>query len=388
MCGLVGVAGKLTLPDESLMKRLLLLDWWRGQDSTGLASVLGEGHPEIVKRATHPINLFDSKEFQRVLDARKSFAFIGHNRAATVGVVNEVNAHPFQYGNITGAHNGTIDKASWKRLEDAAGIETTVDSAAIFACIDKIGIDETLALIEHGRTSSTGAWALVWFDYTRDTMCFIRNEHRPLWYAVHEKESKFVWASESIMIQAAEEPTASWSLEADDEGYSLHSFEEDWLYEVPLRDVVMEGISVKEFDKYKVREIKGKEPAPVLSTTMGYPPFHKPATGKTEYGTTTGTTTSPTNTQSHSTGGTGTKVVDITSSVSEPLGGVISPEAFKAMSNDHHCSWCKEDITIHDHGLTIFPDNEVVLCKSCTGSKSEGVKIYLKESAIERYLAA
>jgi hypothetical protein len=39
MCGHVGVAGDLALKDEALMKRLLIFDYLRGPDSTGLAAI-------------------------------------------------------------------------------------------------------------------------------------------------------------------------------------------------------------------------------------------------------------------------------------------------------------------------------------------------------------
>ena len=385
MCGLVGVAGKLVFQDEVFMKRLLVLDYFRGTDSTGMASILGNGDPELVKRATHPLNLFDSQEFQKILDHRKSFGFLGHNRAATIGAVNEVNSHPFQCGAITGAHNGTLDKASWLRLEEASGVKTAVDSQAIFEAINAVGIEETISLMENGKTSSAGAWALVWFDRDRDMLCFIRNEHRPLWYGVHEKESKFAWASEAIMLTAAEGMSHGWDFEVDKEGYCLFSFETDVLYEIPLADICLGGVSLEGMLGYRVKELKGKEPAQVVTNTYGTPPFGQ-GTGKTA-STTTTTTMGTASTNSPSTGGTGTKVVDITSNEGKPLCGVISEEAFESMSNGGHCSFCGEGVTVHHSGLTIFPDDDVILCSSCTNSQNNTSKIYLSSVAIERYAA-
>jgi glucosamine 6-phosphate synthetase-like amidotransferase/phosphosugar isomerase protein len=117
MCGLVGIAGKLTVKDEATMKRLFLLDFFRGPDSTGLAAVRGDGNIHVSKLASHPIDLFDSARFKTALSGYNSKIFLGHNRYATKGKVNANNAHPYHYGDIVGAHNGTLSISSWRALE-------------------------------------------------------------------------------------------------------------------------------------------------------------------------------------------------------------------------------------------------------------------------------
>lgn len=39
MCGLVGVAGEITMASEKVLRTLLILDSLRGEDSTGIASI-------------------------------------------------------------------------------------------------------------------------------------------------------------------------------------------------------------------------------------------------------------------------------------------------------------------------------------------------------------
>lgn len=383
MCGLVGIAGNLQYHDEVMMKRLFVFDYFRGTDSTGLAMLNPKGEHEIVKKACNPLDLFDSKQFDKALDARKAWGFLGHNRAATLGAVNNENAHPFQYGDIVGAHNGTIDKASWRRLEQAAGIETSVDSAAIFAAINAVGIDETMKLIEHGRTSTTGAWALVWYDDKDQTLRFLKNEHRPLYLCVHAKGDRIAWASEWIMLRAAEEMTAGWDTESDKKGYSYFPLEDDWLYEFPLNDL-MGDFTLHDMLKAKTRQIKGKEPAPVSVTTMGTPPFQ---VGKTAYTTDRTVTSMGANTQTSD--GTGTKtprVVDLKPITGDPFGGVISYKEFEEMSDSGVCSWCGTDVNIFDEGLTIYSDEDVVLCKSCTHRHSPDNKIYINSARMDMYV--
>src|SRR3546814_12623264 len=69
-------------------------------------------------RSTRTDTLFPDTTLCRSLSGYNSKAFIGHNRAATLGKVNGLNAHPFRYDNIMGAHNGTLDTQSWLRLEE------------------------------------------------------------------------------------------------------------------------------------------------------------------------------------------------------------------------------------------------------------------------------
>ena len=383
MCGLVGIAGNLQYTDEVMMKRLFVFDYWRGTDSTGLAAINPKGEHDIVKRACNPLDLFDSKQFDKALDARKSWAFLGHNRAATLGAVNNENAHPFQYGDIIGAHNGTIDKDSWRRLEAAAGIETSVDSAAIFASINAIGIDDTIELIEHGKISATGAWALVWYDNKDQTLRFLKNEHRPLYLCVHAKGDRIAWASEWIMLRAAEEMTAGWETESNKKGYSYFPLEDDWLYEFPISDL-MADFTLEDMLKAKTRQIKGREPAPVAVTTMGRPPFQQ--AGK--MGSTTDLKGISTGTNIATSGGTGTKtprVVDIATIEGDPFAGVISYRDFEQMSDSGVCSWCASDVNIFDEGLTIYADEDVVLCKNCTHRHSSDNKIYVSSSRMDMY---
>ncbi len=376
MCGIVGVAGNLQYSDELMMKRLFIFDYFRGTDSTGLAAISPKGEHQIVKRATHPINLFDSKQFEKALDARTNWAFIGHNRAATVGVTNDENAHPFQFGNIIGVHNGTLDKASWRRLEEAAGVQTNVDSAAIFAAIDKIGIDETIKLMEHGKTSQTGAWTLVWYDSSDNTLRMIKNEHRPLYLAVHKKGDRIAWASEWVMLRAAEEMTGGWDTECDENGYSYFSLEDDHLYEFPLEDIAGD-FRISDLKKCKGRVIKGREPAPVY-TTMGTPPFKTTTTTGTEWRTT-------------KSGGTGNKneipnVIHLKSITGDPFGGVVSEKDFEDVSNSGHCSWCGSEVSMYDKSLTVFLEEDVVLCKDCTHRHSEDNKVYISPERMKLYV--
>lgn len=117
---------------------------------------------------------------------------MGHNRWATQGAVNSVNAHPFQINDIYGAHNGTL-RAQW-RLEDHHDFE--VDSENIFHHIDKMGVEDLWANVD-------GAAALTWWDEDKKMFHFLRNSERPLYYVFDENSKAMYYASEKGMLSLA-----------------------------------------------------------------------------------------------------------------------------------------------------------------------------------------
>lgn len=403
MCGLVGLAGDLAYKDEAFIKRLLILDYFRGTDSTGLAVIDKSKKACIAKAAVNPIDLFDTKQFDRALSGYTHTAYIGHNRAATLGGVNNNNAHPFQYGDIVGAHNGTLDKASWERLEFESGVETDVDSAAIFACINEVGIHDTIKLMEKGRTSSTGAWALVWWDKKDDTINFLRNAHRPLWFGFNRETDIVVWASEWEMMNAAQQLTSGWGdYYSDDGGFSFFPFEEDHHYSFKIPDLVA-GLYDDDIEAFKGAKIEGRPPAPVgnvVSTSAksgGAGPWKKneeaiknlqvQSGGKTSStGSTLEVVTKPSTWEEELDDD--TNVLDFigrsgfpqveTSEQEEdnPLGGYISEAQFNQMA-EHGCGWCGDPVHITDKGMTIYVNDDIILCSNCTQREDENLKFYL-----------
>lgn len=351
MCGLVGIAGKLEFKDEMTLKRLLLLDYFRGMDSTGVASIRKDGEIRIAKISSHPIDLFDTKRYELVNHGYQSLAFIGHNRAATRGKVNENNAHPYQYGHIIGAHNGTLDTTSWADLNKALGYETDVDSMAIFACIEKIGIEETVKLL-------SGAWALVWYDLKEGTLNFLRNKERPFWFAYNDEFDRVFWASEWPMIQAAVElaPASSgYTLYQDKQNYSYFPTDENYLYQYDLK-AMMER-KYKSVPPARGKKLEGKAPAPVVTTyrQQGGSPFTAGS----------GTTTNLKD------GATPTKqdlpvFITIVTGEDKPLAGFMNQEEFNELSRGK-CCYCHEPVNFFDEGIVVFEGMDEALCAECSG---------------------
>lgn len=362
MCGLVGVAGLLGLKDEATIKRLLLFDYLRGADATGLASIRDNGEIKIAKLATDPITFFDFPAFKQTLNGHQSRVFIGHNRAATRGEKTHFNAHPFHYGNIVGAHNGTLDQQSWNRLEDKLGESFNVDSQALICAIDRLGIKEAIGLCTNGKDYQTGAWSLVWYNQVEGSLNFLRNEHRPMWYSYAEDFKELYWASEWWMIEAAAQ-AGGHKLYKNENGASFFPTEVDRHYKFDV-GLIITGQSLP---KPKTKIIKGREPAKV--TNIVTDPFGR--TGTCGFGVPTK------GSNSKKTGNSGTtsrsqadSVIHWLGSPKQPFAGLISEEKFNQLAK-YGCSWCSGEVEYGDPGVLIIERDDILLCSgpNCAGSR-------------------
>lgn len=191
MCGHVGVAGNVSAKEERIFRTLLRLDTLRGEDSTGIAALNSAGKFTVVKDAANAYDFLKGK------DSKEAFTgwvkiLMGHNRAATKGAVVKDNAHPFEFGNIIGAHNGTLN--SWHNLLD--GDKFKVDSQAVFYHMSEEDPDDLWSKLN-------GAAALVWMNKAEKSINFLRNSQRDLCYTTTVDGKTFLWASEAWMLHVA-----------------------------------------------------------------------------------------------------------------------------------------------------------------------------------------
>lgn len=192
MCGIVGCVGRIYRAEEEAFKTLLQLDTTRGPHSTGVVSVgTTRENSTWMKKTGTPWELFDCKGWG-AFNARTHRALIGHNRYATAGKITNDNAHPFEHGDFTGVHNGTIS-ARW-RLKDHGKFE--VDSENIYFNMAEEGIEATLKKLE-------GPFALVWYNAATGQIQMVRNSQRPLFVCKSEDGKTYFWASEPWMLQVA-----------------------------------------------------------------------------------------------------------------------------------------------------------------------------------------
>lgn len=250
MCGLVGVAGTIGYKDVDVFNELLVCDYVRGMDSTGVAGIAQNDDVSLVKMATDPIYLQAHKKYGDAVRTSHK-AIIGHNRKATLGKVNHANAHPFSFTNITGAHNGTLD--SWSRSDLPGWKDYDTDSEALYHCIETKGINEAIK-------SQAGAWALSYFNAETNSMCFLRNAERPLCFALSESKKTLYWASEPGMLRWI---TSRNGIKLDKDTIWCFPENNHWAFEIPK--------SGAEFGDAVVTKIEGKKPRPQPSyAQLGY----------------------------------------------------------------------------------------------------------------------
>lgn len=191
MCGIVGVAGLLELKDVDAFKELLHIDYIRGKAATGVGAVSSTREIDIFKRACDPVELSLFSRFSSIVNQQKR-VLLGHNRAPTHGANNKSNAHPFQFGKVVGVHNGTLEQAAMNRLENRSWFDT--DSEQLYWNIEHHGVKEAIA-------KASGAWSLVYYDGEDNTINFLRNEERPMFYVFTKDRKRMFWASELWMLQ-------------------------------------------------------------------------------------------------------------------------------------------------------------------------------------------
>lgn len=195
MCGNIGVVNreKLIMASEKLLKFFyqgLYCDAVRGQHGTGICAVDDDGVIRTFKRALTSSDFLELSTAKKIMSDNDNVFLMGHNRHATTGNHTTENTHPFTNDNITLFHNGTL--TSHKELNP--GKAFTVDSDAISYLIsnseDKIGALEKL----------TGAFALVWYDSTDQTINFARNDERTFYIGKLKDSKSLVYSSEAGLI--------------------------------------------------------------------------------------------------------------------------------------------------------------------------------------------
>lgn len=200
MCGIHGLikktkTGGFSTYHQKMMYQMLMAGMVRGDDATGVVAVYKDGDFSIQKEATDGYIFnwaFKDKEVDKKL-WQEGVAYIGHNRAKTIGENKDENAHPFVEDNTFAmVHNGTL------RNHKQIG-ETDVDSHALAIHLKKAMDEEDWQkALEDALSKVVGAYACVWYDQKRDQICMVRNSERPLWL-VHT-DTAVLFGSEPGML--------------------------------------------------------------------------------------------------------------------------------------------------------------------------------------------
>ena len=129
-----------------------------------------------------------------------------------------------------------------------------VDSEILYAHLAKNGAEETFDRLE-------GAWACVWWDDQAETLNFIRNSERPLWFTWSEDRRKLFWASEVWMFGAVERVQDLWKGPKNDyEGKYIKLPEDTW-WRFKLEPNAKKGDPTVKM--MPAKQIERKKPEPV-----------------------------------------------------------------------------------------------------------------------------
>lgn len=238
MCGQSGAftnLGVLSDYDLDHARKLLILNQFRGLDSVGAMSWWKEPKKKAspiqwMKRKEHPA-WFNSVTYAK--EIKPEFTKLGnpnlfatHCRAATIGKIEEANAHPFQHGDIIGMHNGSIHAAFTNKNK------FDTDSEALYYNISTMGLKDAIKDLEWGSP----AYALVWIDAKKQTLNFLRNKARPL--HIYHKGHTLFWSSEFKDLYYtffdSVDPKVSVKTKHGHEQHTVLYLKEDMHYEIDL----------------------------------------------------------------------------------------------------------------------------------------------------------
>lgn len=253
MCGIVGfiTSDKSWKSGEVRGKaftQLLITDTLRGMDSTGVFTVDKSHKVEYYKKALPSWDFLQMKRAEKLFSTVLSSTIcIGHNRAATKGKVDDGNAHPFDFSDVIGVHNGTL-KNDWDLSKDLPDSKDyTVDSERMYAAINEYGYKTVIPKIE-------GAFTLVWYDKEDKVLRAIRNENRPLSFCTIDNEETVFIASELDHLR--------WIVGRNNYKAKFYNLEVGTLIEFPKDDP-------RKFVTSKMELFKKKE-----NTYQGYGGYH------------------------------------------------------------------------------------------------------------------
>lgn len=195
MCGITGMfnTSKKTYI-RNADKALLDMMWanqLRGVHGAGIFIQRKNGDTGVLRVAANFEYLATDKAFKKVENNLDSMSVvINHNRWATQGKIDNAHTHPFVEGPITLVHNGSLSYYP-------KNAKTLMDSHAITQMLAEGSVQDMV-------NDVMGAYSLVWKDKRDNTINFLRNEERPMWFVpIKDEDGSFFFGSEPYMIKMA-----------------------------------------------------------------------------------------------------------------------------------------------------------------------------------------
>ena len=226
----------------SFIKDSFICNTVRGDDSTGLMQLDKKKDMYMWKEPVTGSQFVENTKVQKYIrDVDTTILTVGHNRAATAGVVSQQNAHPFSHTvgtrTVTGVHNGTLE--DWSRATNGKDFKVDSDWA-----IHTLAREGSVDAFEYFK----GAFTFVWYDdSTPNVLNIARNSKRPMYFAyVKDKD---------IMVAASEPGMLSWLTArngVDIEGI-IYQTDEDMHYRFDLdnpREFTKEALVKVDYTKF------------------------------------------------------------------------------------------------------------------------------------------
>lgn len=285
----------------------------------------------MIKDTLTPYQTLNSDAWDSAYELKPNI-IMGHNRAATRGVVNKDNAHPFTCEHVTLMHNGTLDT----HLSHSK-IRTGTDSESVCIHLAEQGVESMWSNLD-------GAAALVWFDEKANSLNFLRNLQRPLVFLFTEDEKNLIWASEEWMIDRA---VTYWGLKNVNKtsmrpNADAHlSFTQSGNGKIQCGTEILKPCTKPIYNNYGFTATKG------TLIGGGKNPFPKGGGGK--------------KLTSNSTGDRGTKTIDIPH---RTFPTYLSVEKF--LTDYTHCGLCFSPLDEAEHGNCTIIDEQVAVCTDCS----------------------
>lgn len=245
MCGLAGMAGNYVQRHQDAFKELLYISALRGRDGTGVAAInTHKGRHSIFKSVDEPNDYL--KKYGGRSDFLSSYFYnvmLGHTRWATIGKVKHQNVHPFDVGNLIGAHNGTLESGEYWNPK-------TTDSELFFQNMEKDGIIPTLEKLTY-----RDAFAISVYSKKDKALYLATNGQRPLAVGFCKHSDVIFWASDYSMIHLV--------AKRNQIAIDVVTLASGSLYEIPIdsikkdeRNWTAEKFKVEERPQYTMEEIQ------------------------------------------------------------------------------------------------------------------------------------
>lgn len=215
-CGLAGFSGKRNFNGE----KIKFLMYWnsieRGKDATGVFTPKSD----IVKDNIKAESFINSARLTKKIVPDR--LLIAHVRAKTVGANSVDNAHPFEYGNVVLAHNGTLENhLELAKMYSFDSKNFPVDSQILANCINiNTQHDDSIKVLEQYK----GAAAILYYNKNLNSLFCYHDSKRPLFYG-------YVNGTEMYISSIKE------SLEAIDCS-SIEEFEINTLYQISEGEII------------------------------------------------------------------------------------------------------------------------------------------------------